>query len=78
MKKIKYIIYEDCFPVLFSEANKHSDFRTGQEITSAGFCSVFFENEKICVKVYGESISLKLKSKPEDAELIERLFEKSW
>lgn len=78
MKRVKYIIIDDISPILFSEMETHAKvaaMAAGRPITSAGFCSLFFVEEgHIAANVYGESVSLKLKSDPEDAALIERMF----
>lgn len=84
--KIKYVIFGDICPVLLSEANQHRDIRNAYgEATSAGFCSFQYNPDKTKtefgyniggweVSVWGESISLKLKSNPHDAHMIERLL----
>jgi len=81
---VKYIIIDECFPVLFSYGITHSDvnifprFGNGK-ITSAGFCSINscndFEDGKrtVNVTVWGESVSLGIKSKPQDAEIIRKM-----
>lgn len=77
-RKFKYVILGGCFPVIFSEANNHSDFKDIGSIgrpTSAGFAELQFNDGVLSVQVWGESVSLNLKSNPaEDCYLIERLF----
>lgn len=81
--KLKYVIIDEGYPVLFGECNKHSDFSRVGRITSAGFCLVREEDDtsphavalrKLTVTAFGESHSLKIKSAPHDASIIERLF----
>lgn len=85
---LKYVILNGCFPIVFSEAQKHVDFASLGKIDSAGFCSFQEvatpeERTDICttrmkkVSVWGESRSLKLKSKAHDAELIEKMLNNS-
>jgi hypothetical protein len=85
--KVKYVIFDGLYPVIFSEAHKHSDFQhvgPGKP-TSAGFCSIHEvdakpEHDTCCtrwleVQCYGESISLRLKSNPEnDQRWLERML----
>lgn len=78
--RLKYIIFDNAFPVVFGEYFKHSDMQisNGLKPTSAGFCIVKSENDDakkhnkvIC---FGESTSLNLKSSPLDSKMVERLF----
>ena len=76
--KSKYVVgkvsskYADILcAVVFTETLNHSDFTRffiEGSITSAGFCH--YTDDKVCV--YGESTSLRLKSKPEDEILVGR------
>jgi len=82
--KLKYVVFDHTMPVVFGEYFQHSDVRGRGIPTSAGFCSIREidtpENSaNPCVRMlkvscYGESISLKLKSSPEDERLIERML----
>jgi hypothetical protein len=83
--KLKYVIYDDCYPVIFGEYFKHTDVRTFKQATSAGFVSLKEvdtpESSQFCCArmlkayCYGESFSLGVKSRGEDdARLIERMF----
>ena len=63
---MKYIIIDGVKPIVFSEAQLHSEFKNMGEITSAGKCSI--RNNK--VSCFGESISLKLKPNERDAKII--------
>jgi hypothetical protein len=76
--KIKYVIFDVNQPVLVGDYAQHSDVRLKYrgEPTSAGFCA-FSWNEEKCdwdVNVWGESVSLNLKSHPDDAKAIARLL----
>lgn len=72
---MKYIIIDESFPVVFSDATKHSDLLPLGNITSAGFCS-FSVNEKgdVRASTWGESVSLGVKSKEGDLFFLEALF----
>ena len=68
--KFKYIIFEDDSFVIFGDFLTHEqmkDSRGGLKPVSAGMC--FFTSDGR-VNVMGESISLKLKSRLEDYNLI--------
>jgi len=75
----KYIITSGNLPIIFSEGQKHSDFKMFDPI-SAGFVkfNVFITDDlepKISAECYGESESLGLKSRPnEDETLINKLI----
>lgn len=77
--KMKYVITSGTFPILFNECLVHGDVCSNFAVKSAGFCSVDFVKQKdgkIITKVYcwGESETLKRKSNPEDASLIEQML----
>ena len=80
--KLKYIIFEEAYPVLFGECHKHSDLKRVGIATSAGFCSVrevdapasSVSLRRMEVHCYGKSESLGIGSMPHDAAIIERLF----
>lgn len=72
--KTKYIIVEDResgleFPVLFSEFMVHRAVaeKFGYHVIAAGFCYINDSGEYEC---YGESTSLKIKSRLEDSRLL--------
>ncbi len=84
---MKYVIIEDCFPIIFCEAFKHSDFaRTAHgKPTSAGFCSfeevptpenhpTIFTKTMKKVTAWGESVSLGIKSGKNDADIIAEML----
>lgn len=66
--KSKYVVgilAGDEAALVFSELLTHRDVaRVFQRVISAGFCH--YSESDGCVKVYGESISLGIKSRPED------------
>ncbi len=69
--KMKYVIMDGAFPRLFTECEQHIDVaRRSNGATSAGFCHIVNGN----VEVFGESISLNLKSHPDDAFLIQKML----
>jgi len=83
--KLKYVVYDECYPVIFGEYANHSDVSLKyKKPTSAGFVSLHEEDAPegspfcqvriLTASCYGESISLGVKSHPNDARLIERLF----
>ena len=67
---MKYIIFNDCFPVVFFEGIPHTEQAKGTifKPTSAGF----YDKKRGC---YGYSNSLNLKSRPEDTEIIRKFIE---
>lgn len=67
---MKYIIFDNQYPVLFPESITHCTVKIdGKKPTSSGFI-VFFKAGDVCC--YGESGSLGITSKPEDRLLIEK------
>jgi hypothetical protein len=74
-KEIKYVMYDDCLPILLSSGMQHARFNR-PNVTSAGFCNVEWDKEncKFKVTTYGESVSLGIKSKECDGAIIETLF----
>jgi hypothetical protein len=70
---MKYIIFDEIFPVIFNEAIAHRDMLvSSMKPTSAGFVSIMSIEGSIYAKASGESISLNLSSKKKDSELITR------
>ena len=74
MKRNKYIIINDVFPILFTEAQQHIDIGRKLNVTSAGFFRTSILEGKIKVHCYGESISLGIKSQPDDSYFIEKFL----
>lgn len=74
--KVKYVILDHSYPVLFGQYWEHTVARRLGEPTSAGFCEFAWNPMKDGwnVRVWGESIGLTLKSHPEDAGLIARML----
>ena len=66
----KYVIVNGNLPIVFSAAQKHSDFNEFN-ITSAGFFSISKNGE---ISTYGKSISLKLKPNKFDVILLKMLL----
>jgi hypothetical protein len=80
-KELKYVILRTNRPVLLSPLLNHSDVVGTQVLAeSAGSCRIHQEGERLAVSCYGESTTLKLKSRlGEDAEIIEAfLNEPQW
>lgn len=81
-KKFKYLVYDECYPVLFTEADQHKDRAGFNKVTSAGFARLFISDDKetkIGVQCWGESVSLGIKSNPQlDSALIERMFNEGY
>ena len=86
--KLKYVIIDKCTPILFTEAHRHVEFKRLGNITSAGFCDFKEEptpedrtdistSRMFVVTVWGESVSLRLRSDKNDARLIENMLNKS-
>lgn len=72
---MKYILTNNnCFAI-FSETATHIDMAMGMwgKPISAGFCRRHANG----IYCYGESISLNLKSRPEDSEIITKLIEEN-
>ena len=68
--RLKYIITEANGFAMFSPESTHANVARGMEgkPVSAGFCIIDFEENK--VRCYGESVTLKLKSRDEDSDII--------
>lgn len=67
--RVKYVITKDKEIIVFSELFNHSDFRSNNPI-SAGFISFGVKDGNPTCSCYGESISLGLKSNPEEDTMI--------
>lgn len=66
----KYVMIDGIKPIIFHLGLSHDAFKALGRITSAGFVKIYHSNGWIDVAVHGESLSLKLKPNPVDAELI--------
>lgn len=76
---MKYIIFTNGSPVIFPNSVGHKEIAGNKMVVSAGFCRIeTFRNQwddiRAKVFVWGESKSLGVKSDPEDAEIIERIW----
>lgn len=78
MSKTKYIVGKfkksnilGC--LIFHEVINHSDMATNfNTVLGAGFCFIENGEDRPDVKVYGESISLGVKSREEDVAILKR------
>jgi hypothetical protein len=78
--KLKYILTKSGAFVIFHPVTAHNDMARGLygEPISAGFCYIDITTPKpeeykaptLSIRCFGESISMKLKSRPEDSEII--------
>jgi len=74
MRKAKYIITKQKAIIVFSEFLLHSTFRSFEPV-SAGFISFSLNKEgNPTCSCYGESVSLGLKSNPEDSLIAQANF----
>lgn len=64
--KTKYVVIDDFRAILFNESFQHQEFSHFGKITGAGFVSFGMKGGHISVSVYGESVSLGIKSKEKD------------
>jgi hypothetical protein len=77
-------MFDDFNPQLFHEGLTHEHIAnifqyTYHKPTSAEFVQIYLKRNEdgsteIDICTYGESVFLKLKSKPEDADIIKRMF----
>jgi hypothetical protein len=75
MKYIVYQWYGTELPIVFPECVSHNTFKDLSPI-SAGFWKITsLEGKPTGVEVFGESNTLKLKSRQEDADIIEHLLQ---
>lgn len=65
----KYIKTKDKKIIIFSGLNNHSDFKNFNPV-SAGFINFKFQNSRIQCECYGSSISLNMKSEPEEDTML--------
>lgn len=75
-KKFKYVVFDEVFPRITGEYEKHSELADGRKVTSAGFGQLVFEPDgEFYIQCWGESVGLNVKSRPEkDAVLLRMLF----
>lgn len=74
----KYIIIETMgneVPLIFPEFIDHSAMAEGRRVVSAGFCMVYFDEDYgVTVRTNGNSSTLNINPRPEDAEIIKNLL----
>lgn len=75
MYKAKYIIANGC-AIVFSAAITHKDLARGMKVESAGFVVFRSENDGcdwvVKAHAFGESVSLDIKSREIDSDIITR------
>lgn len=76
---MKYIIFANGEPVIFPDTLGHNEVAGSRMVNSAGFCHIEthrnqWDDIRAKVSVWGESTSLKVKSNPEDAEIIGKIW----
>lgn len=80
--RIKYVMVDEIYPVLFLEALGHREFKevknaVNKGATSAGFCSACLgANGEVKVSIYGDSRTLGMSPKPLDGLVIKRFIER--
>lgn len=74
-REFKYVVINGAYPIVFSHAQTHSEFREIGKITSAGFGQI---NDDQTVSVWGNSQSLKIGTDKIDHILLEALFWQHW
>ena len=75
--KSKYVIVEIAaleLPIVFNPLFDHAEIAGSHKVVSAGFCHVCENTGNY--SVWGKSVSLKLESRPEDADILDNWLEK--
>lgn len=70
--KMKYLILQNDraeAPVVFSQLLSHHDIAGGKSVCSAGFCELDEDGRWMA---YGQSTSLNVRSRPQDAQILNR------
>jgi putative ubiquitin-RnfH superfamily antitoxin RatB of RatAB toxin-antitoxin module len=75
--EMKYIIVNDCgfeAAIIFDITMNHSDISVGHKVVSAGMLNVYldYKTKQMKVGCYGQSTTLKMKSRNEDSALIQK------
>lgn len=73
--KSKYIIistFDIEVPIIFNPLIDHGLIACNEKVISAGFCHRHYDGS---FSIWGESISLKIKSRPEDVEILNKMIE---
>ena len=75
-RTFKYIVHNELYPVLFTEADTHSSRANDHKVTSAGSGELAITPDgQLRVSCWGQSVGLNINSRPEqDADLIHRMF----
>lgn len=76
---MKYIIFLNGEPVIFPDTLSHNEVAGNKPVISAGFCSIeTYRNQwddiRAKVQVWGESYTLKIKSSPDDVEILGKIW----
>lgn len=76
---MKYIILNDGMnsPILFPTFLDHSDIAANRPVISAGYCNISFDGDDVEVSVYGDSFSMEIGTREEDAKHIRRMIKLS-
>lgn len=74
---MKYIAHQNNHIVIFDDGQLHADVAdkmrwTKEKITGAGFVYGLGQGDREKVKTEGESVSLGIRSNPDDADIIKR------
>lgn len=77
--KMKYIVVDAVFPIVFHPGLQHVKVAANKPVSSAGFVHINGDPDDPCavqVDCFGESVSLDIKSDPEsDTKLIKEMIE---
>lgn len=76
---MKYIIFANGEPIIFSDTLSHKEVAGNHMVNSAGFCRIEtyrnqWDDVRAKVSVWGRSDSLNVESCQEDAKEIERIW----
>jgi hypothetical protein len=74
----KYVIFNDCFPVVFTDPISHkaiADCFPRMKVTSAAFYTVVYSHRGGRIAVFGGSVSLQISHKSDDFEILKLLLE---
>jgi hypothetical protein len=82
--KLKYVMVDYCFAIIFNEAMSHRDFKnvnhkylTGN-ITSAGFVSIAPDGDNVQAIAYGRSDSLNMGIAEDDSKFLTKMLNPEW
>jgi len=77
MDKLKYIIVDNNgleTPIIFPVILGHTEVKTPKKVISGGFVYIYIKDNNIQVNCFGESITLKVKSREIDSKIIKKLL----